>query len=31
MSRSTIEGRSERGGELRGEGWVVFAGVVFLP
>ena len=30
MNRSTIEGRSERGGEPRGEGWVVFAGIVFL-
>jgi hypothetical protein len=30
MSRSTVEGRSERGGEPRGEGWVVFAGIVFL-
>ena len=30
MSRSTIEGRSERDAERRGEGWVVFAGIVFL-
>ena len=30
MSRSTIEGRSEAGGDRRGEGWVVFAGIVFL-
>ena len=30
MSRSTAGGRSQRGGEPRGEGWVVFAGIIFL-
>ena len=30
MSRSTGTGRSERGAQSRGEGWVVFAGIVFL-
>jgi hypothetical protein len=30
MSRSTVQRRSEPDGERRGEGWVVFAGIVFL-
>jgi hypothetical protein len=30
MSRSRVEGRPGAGGERRGEGWVVFAGIVFL-